>query len=135
MRWTIASPCFTNNLNQSHNYTGDLKTLGRYYRLYAELTDHWYKVCPVNIMASQYEELTADQEGRSRDLIAHTGLEWDDACLRYYESDASVRTLSRWQVRQPVYKSSVARWKKYDAHLDPLKEALGDLYKDPDKEG
>lgn len=126
--------CFTNPLNESHNYTGDLKTLGRYYRLYTELTDHWYKVCPVNIMASRYEELTADQEGRSRALIAHMGLEWDDACLRYYESDASVRTLSRWQVRQPVYKSSVARWKKYDAHLAPLKEALGDLYRDPDRE-
>ncbi len=124
--------CFTNALNEAHNYTGDLKTLGRYYRLYDELTRHWYKVAPVNILASQYEDLTADQEGRSRDLIAHTGLEWDDACLRYYESDASVRTLSRWQDRQPVYKSSVARWKKYDAHLDPLKEALGDLYRDPD---
>ena len=124
--------CFTNPLNEAHNYTGSLKTLGRYYRLYSDLTEHWYKVCPVEIMASQYEELTADQDGRSRALVAHMGLEWDDACLKYYESDASVRTLSRWQVRQPVYQSSVARWKKYDAHLDPLKEALGDLYQDPD---
>ena len=66
-------------------------------------------------MASDYEDLTADQEGRSRALVAHMGLEWDDACLRYYEGDTSVRTLSRWQVRQPVYQSSVARWKKYDA--------------------
>jgi tetratricopeptide (TPR) repeat protein len=123
--------CFTNPLNEAHNYTGSLQTLGRYYRLYDELTRHWYDAAPVEIMRSQYEEMTADQEAHSRKLIAHTGLEWDDACLRYYESDASVRTLSRWQVRQPVYKSSVARWKKYDAHLDPLKEALGDLYKEP----
>jgi len=123
--------CFTNPLNEAHNYTGTLQKLGRYYRLYDELTRHWYDAAPVEIMASQYEEMTADQEAHSRRLIAHTGLEWDDACLRYYESDASVRTLSRWQVRQPVYKSSVARWKKYDAHLGPLKEALGDLYKEP----
>lgn len=126
--------CFTNPLNEAHNYTGSLKTLGRYYRLYDELVQHWKSVLPDRILTNRYEELTADQEGRSRELIAHTGLEWDDACLRYYESDASVRTLSRWQVRQPVYKSSVARWKKYDAHLDPLKEALGDLYRDPDEE-
>lgn len=123
--------CFTNPLNEAHNYTGSLQTLGRYYRLYDELTRHWYDAVPVDIMRSQYEDMTADQEAHSRRLIAHCGLEWDDACLRYYESDASVRTLSRWQVRQPVYKSSVARWKKYDAHLDPLKEALGDLYKEP----
>ena len=123
--------CFTNPLNEAHNYTGTLQTLGRYYRLYDELTRHWYDNVPVDIMRSQYEDMTADQEAHSRRLIAQTGLEWDDACLRYYESDASVRTLSRWQVRQPVYKSSVARWKKYDAHLDPLKEALGDLYKEP----
>ncbi len=123
--------CFTNPLNEAHNYTGTLQTLGRYYRLYDELTRHWYDNVPVDIMRSQYEDMTADQEAHSRRLIAHTGLEWDDACLRYYESNASVRTLSRWQVRQPVYKSSVARWKKYDTHLDPLKEALGDLYKEP----
>ena len=118
---------FTNPFNRAHPYSRTLDDLGGYYRLYKELTEHFLSVIPIDVLESRYEELVADQEAKSRRLIAHAGLEWDDASLRYYEHTTSVRTLSHWQVRQPVYKTSVDRWRRYGANLDPLIKALGDL--------
>jgi hypothetical protein len=88
---------------------------------------HWRRVLPLPILEHSYEELTEAQEPSSRRLIAHLGLEWNDACLDYHETDRTVGTLSRWQVRQPIYRSSVKRWANYEAHLEPLFTALGDL--------
>lgn len=65
-----------------------------------------------------------DQEIRSRELIAHCALDWDDSCLRYYDNDRPVRTASHWQVRQPIYTDSIGRWKHYRAHLDELHAGL-----------
>ena len=118
---------FTNPFNQAHSYSRTLEDLGSYYRLYKELTEHFCSVIPVDVLESRYEELVADQKAKSRRLIAHAGLDWDDASLRYYEHATSVRTLSHWQARQPVYKTSVERWRRYGANLDPLIRALGDL--------
>jgi len=118
---------FTNPFNQAHAYSRTLEDVGGYYRLYKELSDHFCNIVPVDVLESRYEELVADQEARSRALIAHAGLEWDDASLRFYEHATSVRTLSHWQVRQPVYKTSVERWRRYGANVDPLIRALGDL--------
>jgi len=118
---------FTNPFNKAHSYSRTLEDLGGYYRLYKELTEHFCSVIPVSVLESRYEELVADQEAKSRALIAHAGLEWDDASLRYYDHATSVRTLSHWQVRQPVYKTSVERWRRYGANLDPLIRSLGDL--------
>ena len=118
---------FTNPFNKAHAYSRTLEDLGGYYRLYNELTEHLCSVIPVDVLESRYEELVADQEAKSRALIAHAGLEWDVASLRYYEHATSVRTLSHWQVRQPVYQTSVERWRRYGANLDPLIRALGDL--------
>jgi tetratricopeptide (TPR) repeat protein len=118
---------FTNPFNQAHSYSRTLEDLGGYYRLYKELTGHFCSVIPVDVLESRYEELVANQEAKSRRLIAHAGLEWDDASLRYYDHATSVRTLSHWQARQPVYESSVERWRRYGANLDPLIRALGDL--------
>jgi len=118
---------FMQSFDQSHGYNADLSVLGRYYREYDSLMEHWRKVLPLRFMDIQYEDLIADQEGMSRKLIEFLGLEWDDACLSYYKSQRSVTTPSRWQVRQPIYKSSVNRWKLYQRHLGPLLDALGDL--------
>ena len=67
----------------------------------------------------------ADQENVSRKIIAHAGLEWDDACLAFNETRRAVGTASVWQVRQPIYTTSVERWRRYERHLTPLIEALG----------
>ena len=119
--------CYMNAFSDAHSYNTDLAKLGRYYRAYDRLMKHWYKVLPGRIFENQYETLVADQEGQSRKLIAHCKLEWDDACLNYTENDRSVNTISRWQVRQPIYKTSMKRWKPYEKHLGPLIAGLGDL--------
>jgi hypothetical protein len=104
-----------------------MKILGLYYREYRRLMEHWRKALPGKMFELQYEDMIADQESMSRKLIDFVGLEWDEACLSFHETERTVRTLSRWQVRQPIYTSSVKRWKKYDEFLGPLKEGLGDL--------
>ena len=119
--------CYTHRFNKAHGYSTDMKTLGLYYREYRRLMQHWRKVLPLKIFELDYEEMIADQEKMSRKLIDFAGVEWDDACLNFHETERTVRTLSRWQVRQPIYRSSVQRWRKYDEFLGPLKDALGDL--------
>lgn len=119
--------CFISNLNRTHQYTSDLAQLGLYYREYDRLMHHWKAVLPGRIFENRYEDLVFDQEGQSRRLVEHLGLAWNDACLRFFEKAGPIRTISRWQVRQPIYKSSVKRWKSYESRLGPLIDALGDL--------
>jgi tetratricopeptide (TPR) repeat protein len=107
-------------------YTYDLGELGRYYAAYARLMDHWREVLPTGRMLEvQYERVVGDFEGMARRLIAHCGLEWDDACLRFYETQRPVRTSSMTQVRQPIYRNSIGRWRPDADILRPLLEALG----------
>lgn len=119
--------CFTTDLQKAHGYANDLTKLGLYYRQYDRLMRHWHSLLPGQIFENRYEDLIADQEGRSRRLIDHLGLTWDDACLRFFDRDASIRTASVWQARQPIYASSVKRWKNYGEGIKPLIDALGDL--------
>ena len=119
--------CFVLPFNDHHSYTTDLRTLGLYYREYERLMRHWNEVLPGRIFENRYETLVDDQEAQSRRLIDYIGLPWDDACLRFFDREGSVVTPSRWQVRQPIYKTSVKRWKNYENEIRPLIEALGDL--------
>lgn len=118
---------FTNRFNEGHAYARDLTTLGHYFREYRRLMEHWKSVLPIPIFEMSYEETTRDLEGQSRRLIEFIGLHWDPACLNFNKNEATVQTLSNWQVRQPIYKSSVERWRKYEKHLEPLIDALGEL--------
>jgi tetratricopeptide (TPR) repeat protein len=107
-------------------YTYDLGELGRFYRSYQSLMAHWRAVLPPGTMIEvQYEEVVADLENEARRIIAHCGLAWDDACLAFHKTRRPVRTASIAQVRQPIYKSSVGRWRPYRKHLRPLLEELG----------
>jgi len=119
--------CFFHNFNDAHSYNRNLTHMGLYYREYVRLTNHWHEVLGDRFYYSDYEALTENQEEESRKLIDHCGLEWDDNCLQFYKSDRAVLTPSNWQVRQPMYKSSTERWRRYEKHLGPLLEALGDL--------
>lgn len=121
--------CWTKNFNDAHAYNRSLTDLGRYYRSYADLMDHWREVLPIPILDIDYETYTDDLEGTARRIIEFVGLEWDPRCLDFYKVDRSVRTASQWQVRQPIYKSSVDRWQNYMPHLQPLIDALGPLVK------
>ncbi|RWE74777.1 sulfotransferase [Mesorhizobium sp.] len=119
--------CFVLQLSEAHSYSGDLQTLGLYYREYDRLMRHWSKILPGRIFENRYETLIENQEEQSRRLIEYLGLPWDEACLRFFDRAASVNTYSNWQVRQPIYKSSVKRWKNYESEIQPLIDALGDL--------
>jgi len=122
--------CYMQPLSVWHSYTRDLADLGRYYCDYDRLMQHWATVLPIPMMDVHYEDMVADTEGTARGIIDFLGLDWDPACLDFQSSEKRARTLSVWQVRQPVYKTSVQRWRSYDAHLDPLKSELGRFYPD-----
>ena len=83
-----------------------------------------------DIFTVQYEDLVADQERVSRQLIDYVGLDWDERCLDFANNARNVSSPSNMQVRQPIYKTSVKKWEKYAQHLDPLKKALGPLAED-----
>ncbi len=110
-----------------HAFTGDLRALGTYYTQYAALMAYWADLLPGRIYQLSYEDLIADFEPQARALVEFTGLAWDPACLRFHESRHTVQTASKHQVKRPLYTSSVGRWRHYDAHLGPLRAALGDL--------
>jgi hypothetical protein len=106
-----------------HSY--DLSELGRYYRMYEDLMDHWDFVLPSGVMLNvDYESVIEDLEGNARALVEHVGLEWNEACLEFHKSTRAVKTASVVQVRRPVYKTSVERWRRYGEGLDPLLKAL-----------
>lgn len=115
---------FFQNFGGQHSYAYDLGNLGHHHRQYERLMEHWHEILPGRIMDINYEDTIADPEYWSRKLIEHVGLEWDDACLAPHKQERTVKTASHWQVRQPIYKTSVARWKHYEKHLGPLKVAL-----------
>jgi tetratricopeptide (TPR) repeat protein len=119
--------CWTKNFNDSHGYNRSLEDLGRYYRGYHELMDHWRKVLPIKILDVDYETYTTDFESTARKLVEFVDLEWDPRCLNFYEFERPVRTASQWQVRQPIYKTSVERWRNYMPHLQPLLDVLGPI--------
>ncbi|AZO09060.1 sulfotransferase family protein [Mesorhizobium sp. M3A.F.Ca.ET.080.04.2.1] len=119
--------CFVLPFSEAHSYNADLRKLGLYYREYDRLMRHWNEVLPGRIFENRYETLVEDQEAQSRRLIEYLGLPWDDVCLRFFDREGSVTTPSRWQVRQPIYRSSVKRWKNYEKEIQPLIESLGDL--------
>jgi tetratricopeptide (TPR) repeat protein len=88
------------------------------------LAAHWLKLLPFHMIEVNYEKLIADLEGESRRLIEFLGLDWEPACLDFHRTERTVATVSHWQVRQPLYASSVGRWRHYEKHLGPLFSAL-----------
>ncbi len=108
------------------DFAYDLQELGLYYRAYAALMEHWRAVLPAGWMLEvRYEDVVDDPEREARRLIEHCGLDWTDACLAPHQTRRHVETASLAQVRQPVYRESVARWRRYASHLEPLLSALG----------
>jgi tetratricopeptide (TPR) repeat protein len=118
--------CFTNifeGITQPQTY--DMDVLGDYYQRYVALMEHWNTIMPGEILNITYEEIIEDTESSARKIIDFLGLEWSDKCLEFYKNESTVKTASVTQVRQPIYKTSIAKWKKYGHSLDPLIKALG----------
>ncbi len=117
--------CFSKLFSAEQNHTYDLAELGRYYRRYEHLMAHWRRVLPAGrILDVRYEDVVADLPAQAARIIAHCGLPWNERCLSFHETDRPVRTASATQVRQPIYKSAIGRWRVYERHLGPLLGAL-----------
>jgi hypothetical protein len=98
-----------------------------YFRDYQRLIDHWRSVLPADrFIDVDYEDLTGAPEPVIRRIIAACGLAWDDACLRPESNPRAVNTPSKWQARQPIYRTSVARWRRYEPWLGPLRALVED---------
>jgi len=116
--------CYFTAFSDAHPYAQDLGDLGFYYREYERLMAHWREVQPLPMLDVRYEELVGDQEAQTRRIVEFAGLKWDDRCLRFHETERAVVTPSLDQVRRPMYKGSMERWRRYEAHLGPLLAGL-----------
>lgn len=117
--------CFSILFGGNLPFAYDLGELGRYYRAYQALMEHWRAVLPAGVMIEiAYEDVVDDIEGQARQLLDHCGLPWHDACLKFHETRRVVHSSSAAQVRQPIFRSSVGRWLAYKDRLQPLLDAL-----------
>ncbi len=117
---------FKQHFAEGQTFSYDLDDLGRYYRCYLLLMDHWDAVLPGKVLHVQYEDLVRDPEPNIRRLLDHCRLPFEAACLNFHQTKRSVRTASAEQVRQPIYTSGVGHWRHFEAELQPLRRALGD---------
>ncbi|MEQ8206221.1 MAG: sulfotransferase, partial [Woeseia sp.] len=111
-------------------FTYDMIELGEYYLQYQRLMDHWHTVLPGFVLDVQYEDVVADLDGQVARLLDYCGLPFEDACLRFHETDRAVKTASSEQVRRPIYSSSVNLWRNYEVHLDELIQILQPILPD-----
>ncbi len=107
-----------------YDYSYDLIEIAAYYIRFDRLMARWDAAMPGRILQLRYEDLVADQEGQTRRLLSHCGLEWSDACLSFHTNAAPVSTPSAAQVRRPLYTESVARWKRHAEVLEPVRRML-----------
>ncbi len=105
-------------------YSFDLLDTGHYYAQFERLMRHWMQVFPGRILELSYEDLVLSQESTTRALLAHCGLAWDEACMRFEENQAPTATASVVQVREPMQRGYLARWRRYEHQLGPLREYL-----------
>ena len=88
------------------------------------MLDHWHQVLPNRVLTVQYEDVVNDLEGQVRRLLEYCELPWEDACIRFHETERPIRTASSEQVRQPIYSKSIHFWRNYEVHLDELIDVL-----------
>lgn len=115
---------------RGQNFTYDLLDLAHYYQQYHATIQHWHEVLPGKVLDVHYEETVTDLEGQVRRILDHCGLPFEEACLRYYETERAVKTASSEQVRQPIYSSALGTWRRYEKYLDTWKEQLGHIVDD-----
>jgi sulfotransferase family protein len=110
---------------RGQHFTYSLEEIGRYYRGYVELMAHMEQVLPGKIHRVYYERMIEDTEGEIRRLLSFCALPFEDACLRFYDTERAVRTASAYQVRKPIFRDGLEQWRHYESWLEPLRAALG----------
>jgi tetratricopeptide (TPR) repeat protein len=115
-------------------FSYDLTEVGEYYVQYRKLMDHWHDVLPDFVLDVQYEEVVADLDTQVRRILDHCGLPFEEACLRFHETERAVKTASSEQVRRPIYSSSVDLWRNYETQLETLFHILEPVLRDRQEE-
>ena len=111
---------------EGQEFTYGLAEIGTYYRAYVNLMDYWDSVLPGFVLRVQHEDVVNDLESQVRRILDFCELDFEPACLEFHKTERNIRTPSSEQVRQPIYKTGLEQWRNFEAHLDPLKEALGE---------
>jgi hypothetical protein len=119
--------CYKQLFARGQTFTYDMSELALYYRQYHDMMKHWDRVLPGKVLDVHYEETVGDLEGQVRRILAHCGLPFEDACLRFHETQRAVRTASSEQVRQPLHDRALGAWRRYEKHLGPWMEELEDV--------
>ena len=117
---------FKQHFAYGQTWSYDLVEIAEYFLEYRRMMRHWHAVLPGRVLEVRYEDMVHDLEGQARRLLEYCDLPWEDACLRFWETDRAVRTASSEQVRRPIYSSSVNHWRHFREQLAPLAEILGD---------
>ncbi len=125
--------CYFTAFSEYLQFASQLDTLGRYYLDYRRLMKHWRAVLPMPMLEVEYEQLVSNTASVVRDLLRFCGVEWESGCMQFHLIARGVRTPSRWQVRQPIYGSSVGRWRNYETQLRPLLEILSPVLQEDTK--
>jgi tetratricopeptide (TPR) repeat protein len=122
----VAVSCWMTHFEEVR-WANDRQHIASRFREYQRMMEHWRKVLPAPVLEVDYEETVADLEGVARKLVAWCGLAWEPACLEFHQAKRAVRTVSSVQVRQPVFRTSIGRWKHYEDALAPLFARLESL--------
>jgi tetratricopeptide (TPR) repeat protein len=123
----VGFSAFKQHFNQGQGFSYDLRDIGRYYRDYVALMDRVDEALPDWVCRVIYDDLVADTEAQVRRLLDHCGLPFEAGCLRFWETDRAVRTVSSEQVRRPIFRDGLDQWRSYETQLQPLADALGDV--------
>jgi hypothetical protein len=118
--------CFFQNFTNGQSYIFDLNTLAHFYNDYKRLMSHWNQIFDGRILNVEYEGLLADQRNETDRVLEYCGLDFEEGCLRFYETERTVKTASFKQVRKPIHQESKHRWKNYIPHLQNLAEMIGE---------
>jgi len=119
--------CFALHFPYGQEFSYDLTELGRYYRAYHRLCEHWRNVLGSAILEVRYEDMVTNPQTETGKILEYCDLQWEDACLEFHCSKRHVKTASAQQVHQPIYDTSIGRWRRFQSDLGPLIDALGDL--------
>jgi tetratricopeptide (TPR) repeat protein len=121
--------CYSKLFTAGQYFSYEMRELARYYRRYRDMMTHWRSVISEGVMLDvAYEDVVEDLEGQARRLIDYCGLAWDDRCLSFHKTSRPVKTASSVQVRKPLFRSSLQRWRRYEAYIAPLQEVFGTAY-------
>jgi tetratricopeptide (TPR) repeat protein len=112
---------------KGQNFTYDMVDLAEYYRQYHQTMRHWHSVLPGKVLDVHYEETVADLEGQVRRLLEYCGLPFEESCVRFHETERAVQTASSEQVRRPIYREGLGKWRRYERHLDLWQEELAEI--------